>query len=448
VKTLAAARAKSSAAGSPARLARASAVIGCVALVAWTGCTSLQKRANADVPVWKNRPGGALSVAYTRDLVANSRAHGEPYERGQPALDQRGRRVFVGSSDGGLYALNAAQGDVLWRFETLSYVQCRPHYDAAEDVVYFGSHDGALYRVHAGDGALDWRLSTRSEIGREPVVHGELIYFANANDTLIAARRKTGEIVWTHHRSPAAGMEVAGYSGPALAYGRAYMGFSDGTATAFDAATGQEVWQPVDLATEAEEALGEPPKYLDVDTTPVPISTSSGDAVVFGSYVGGVYALDADLGTLLWSNSDVTGVSDLALYQQPAHRRGGVERPARSYVIVSTGTSGLWALDPETGNEVWRREVPRGGISGPAFVAGALLVNSTQLGTFLVSPVDGSLIDGIHSDLGLSGAPAGSGERAFVLTNGGTLLALEISTPGEFETAPGHAAPSPFPYGP
>jgi len=423
------------------------AAVGLLLLGGSAACGSLQKRANAEQPVWKERPGGALSVAYTRDLVANSRAHGEPYERGQPALDTRGRRVFVGSSDGGLYALSAPLGEVLWRFETMSYVQCRPHYDPVDDVVYFGSHDGALYRVRAGDGKLDWRLSTRSEIGREPTLAGRLIYFANANDTLIAARKDSGEIVWTHHRSPAAGMEVAGYSGPTLAFGRVYMGFSDGTATAFDAASGQEAWQPVDLATEAEEALGEPPKYLDVDTTPVAVSTRAGDMVIFGSYAGGVYALDADLGTLLWSNADVAGVSDLALFQQPSYVRGGIQRPARELVIVSSGTSGLWALDPETGQEVWRREVPRGGVSGPAFVQGALLLNSSQLGTFLVSPVDGSLIDGLHTDLGVSGAPAAFGRRAFVLTNGGTLLALDINAPGPFAVPPGHATPSPFPYG-
>lgn len=423
------------------------AAVGLLLLGGSAACGSLQKRANAEQPVWKERPGGALSVAYTRDLVANSRAHGEPYERGQPALDTRGRRVFVGSSDGGLYALSAPLGEVLWRFETMSYVQCRPHYDPVDDVVYFGSHDGALYRVRAGDGKLDWRLSTRSEIGREPTLAGKLIYFANANDTLIAARKDSGEIVWTHHRSPAAGMEVAGYSGPTLAFGRVYMGFSDGTATAFDAASGQEAWQPVDLATEAEEALGEPPKYLDVDTTPVAVSTRAGDLVIFGSYAGGVYALDADLGTLLWSNADVAGVSDLALFQQPSYVRGGIQRPARELVIVSSGTSGLWALDPETGQEVWRREVPRGGVSGPAFAQGALLLNSSQLGTFLVSPVDGSLIDGLHTDLGVSGAPAAFGRRAFVLTNGGTLLALDINAPGPFAVPPGHATPSPFPYG-
>ncbi len=47
----------------------------------------------------------------------------------------------------------------------------------------------------------------------------------------------------------------------------------------------------------SEEALGEPPKYLDVDTTPVAILDGGGETPWFlGSYAGGVYALDADLG--------------------------------------------------------------------------------------------------------------------------------------------------------
>lgn len=422
--------------------------VGLCAVGLFAACSNLPTRANAENPVWKRRPGGALAVAYTRDLVANSRAHGEPYERGQPGLDLRGRRVFVGSSDGALYALSAPLGEVLWRFETMSYVQCRPLYDGSEDVVYFGSHDGALYKVGARDGKLHWRLSTRAEIGREPVLGGDLLYFANANDTLIAAERKTGKIAWTHHRSPAAGMEVAGYSGPLLAFGRAYMGFSDGTATAFDPTTGEEKWQPVDLATEAEETLGEPPKYLDVDTTPIAIDEADIDLVVFGSYAGGVYGLDAELGTLIWANPEVRGVSDIALYEQPAYRRDGLVRPARRLILVSTGVSGFWALDPKTGREVWRREVPRGGVSAPAFVDGAVLVNSSQLGTFLVSPVDGSLIDGIHFDLGVSGSPAGHGRRAFVMTNGGTLLALDVSVPASYREPPHYGAAEPFPVVP
>src|SRR5262249_8467832 len=150
----------------------------------------------------------------------------------------------------------------------------------------------------------------------------------------------------------AMGMEVAGYSGPEVAFGRVYMGFSDGTATAFDAVSGDERWQPVDLAGEAEQVLGEVPKYLDVDTTPIATSIGAGNIVIFGSYAGGVYALEAESGVMVWSNTSVLGVSDLELWQQPAAVRDDTQHAARRLLLVSTGTTGLWALDPETGQEV------------------------------------------------------------------------------------------------
>jgi outer membrane protein assembly factor BamB len=377
-----------------------------------------------------------MRVEYSRDLIAPSRKTGEPYERGEPEIDPLGRRVFVGSSDGGLYALSAPMGNTIWRFETLSFVQSAPLYDRKSDSLYFGSHDGALYKIAAESGELRWRFDTRAEVARRPVLSGGLVYFANANDTVIAADAETGQIRWTQHRTPAMGMEIAGHSGPVLHNGYVYMGFSDGTATAFDAVTGDERWQPVDLAAEAEEAIGDVPTYLDVDTSPEIVQTATGEVAVFGSYVGGVYALDAKVGTLLWSNTAVRGVSDVSYWEQPARRNDGIERPKRRLLLVSTGTTGLWALDPEDGTEIWRRSLPVGGVSRPVAAAGAILINASQLGTYLLSPVDGSLIDGIHFDAGAWSTPAAFGRYAYTLTNGGSFLALRIEVPSAEIDAP------------
>ncbi len=422
------------------RLARQRTVLGLcsLSLLLTLSCGTLRRRANADLPVWKHRAGGVLSINYSRDLVADSRAKGEAYERGQPELDIEGKRVFVGSSDGGLYALSAPRGKILWRFETLSFVQSAPLYDPQENVLYFGSHDGALYKVEADSGKLLWRLSTRAEVARRPVLRQGRVFFSNANDTLIAANARTGRIAWSHHRTPAAGMEVAGYSGPAVSGGLVYMGFSDGTAMAFDAETGQERWAPVSLAAEAEEQLGELPKYLDVDTTPEVLEIPGEKIAVFGSYAGGVYALDAEMGTLLWSQPRAAGVSDLSFYSQPAYEEDGVVQPRRELILVATGTTGLWALDPETGHSVWRQELPLGGVSGSAFLHGAVLFNASQLGTFLLSPIDGSIIDGLHFDQGVSSAPAAHGLRAFVMTNGGSLLSLDVTPPRSGSRVPNY----------
>ena len=416
----------------PSALRRSMAGLSLAGLgLANAGCSSFRSAANAEGPVWKHHAAGVIQLEFTRKLVAPSRKDGEPYERGQPEIDAAGKRVFVGSSDGGLYAIHANSGETIWRFQTLSYVQSRPLYNANEDALYFGSHDGALYKVAARSGALVWRLSTNAEIARQPILRGDSLYFANANDTLIAADRVTGKTLWTYHRTPAAGMEVAGYSGPAVGSGLVYMGFSDGTATAVDAKTGEERWQPVDLASEAEEARGEVPKYLDVDTTPLLTTIQAGPVAIFGSYEGGVYALDAELGTQIWSNTQAHGVSDLELWEQPSYERDGQFFPGRRLVLVSTGTQGLWALDPDTGEEIWRRDLPHGGVSHPVAVAGAILIGASQLGLYLLSPIDGSLIDGIHLDAGASGTPAALGRRAYLLTNGGQFLGLSINAPGD-----------------
>ena len=407
-----------------------------VFLFAALGCDTLRSGAHPDLPPFVTRPNGALNVIYERSVLAESRRVGEPYERGQAELDRGGKRVFVGSSDRGLYALRVEDGSVLWRFETLGFVQCAPLYDPSEDVVYFGSNDGALYKVQARDGKLLWRFMTSAEVGRRPVLSGGTLFVANANDTILALDPKTGALRWHQHRTPAMGMEVAGYSGITLFRGKLYSGFSDGNVIAFDPATGAERWQPVDLAAEVEAQTGEAPRYLDVDTTPVPDTLATGPVVFVASYAGGVFALDAETGTQVWSNPGVQGVAELVLWTQVARRDPPAS--ARHLLIASSGTSGLWALDPETGAEVWRRSLPSGGVSAPVALSGALLVSTTRLGIFLISPLGGDLIDGIHMADGSAMTPAAEGTRAFVLTNGGSLMALRV-TPPMFESEPNRA---------
>jgi outer membrane protein assembly factor BamB len=134
------------------------------------GCGAVSSGAHPDQPPFVQRPNGALAVVYQRELLAQSRIAGEPYERGQAEVDPHGKRVFVGSSDRGLYALRAEDGSVIWRFETLGFVQSAPLYDRSENVVYFGSNDGALYKVKADDGELVWRFMTNAEVARRPVL--------------------------------------------------------------------------------------------------------------------------------------------------------------------------------------------------------------------------------------------------------------------------------------
>ena len=395
------------------------------------GCENLSG-ANPALPLWVHHPNGAMNVVLRRGVTITERATGEAYEHGRAEIDPVKRRVFVGSSDGGLYALRADDGRGLWRFETLGPVQCEPLYDPIEDVVYFGSNDGALYKVAAFDGKLLWRFSTNAEISRRPVLKKGLLYVVNANDTIIAIETATGKIRWTQHRRPAFGMEIAGYAGPLVTDDRVYVAFSDGRVAAYDPNDGADRWPLVDLSAEAEHSQGDVPRYLDVDTTPIADTITAGKVVYVASYAGGVFALDATMGGRVWANDRASGVTQLTLWEEPSHEpRDGVGPwvPARKLLLASSGTTGLWALSVEDGREIWRRSLPDGGVSAPVPIAGAVMVSTTRYGVFLFSPLDGGVIDGLDLSNGVSMVPGVYGRRAFVMSNGGVLLAIHVDPP-------------------
>ena len=395
-------------------------------------------KVNPEVPSWYSRPSGSMSVFVHRTLTAPSRAQGEDWERGKPEIDAAHDRVFVGSSDHGLYALRAGDGSTLWRFETLNVVQSEPLYDPEMDYVYFGSNDGALYCVSAATGKMIYRFDTGAEVSKKPVRAGENLFFSNASDFLFSIDRRTGKPRWQVHRTPALGMEISGHAG--AAYDRAsnyvFMAYSDGHVIAYDGRDGSEKWTPVDLSAEAEQSAGEAPRYLDADTTPLLDDHPQGRVVYVSSYAGGVYALDATTGARVWSNDKAIGVTDLVLWREAAHRpnpngpdKDGPLVPERKLLIASSATYGLTGLDPYTGRVVWRNKVPEGGITAPVPLAGAILVGTSRYGLFLMSPRNGKVIDGIDLGTGFAQTPAAFGGRAYAMTNAGTFLGVAVAPP-------------------
>lgn len=431
------------------------------ALLAATGCGAFEfsgARANDGVnpekPIWFGRPGGAMSVVVHRELSIESKELGERYQHGRPAIDGKSHRVFIGAADHGMYALRAGDGETIWRFETLSAVQSEPVYDEELDMVFFGSHDGAFYGVRAFDGTLVFRYDTGAEVSRAAVRRGETLYVTNAADTLFALDRRSGKEKWRARRNSALGMEIAGYAGPTVAGDLVVQAFSDGNVTAYDAQTGQERWSPVDLAVDGESAEGDGAKYLDVDTTPALATHTQGPIVLVAAYATGVYALDAQTGARVWWNDQMTGVTDLMVYRDAARvvpevvlaadGQGPLPRdaalpvsPARQIVVVSSASTGLAGIDAESGRTLWRNKVPEGGISAPVQCEGAIVVGTTRYGLFLVSPLNGKVIDGVDLGPGFSETPGVLGARIYTMTNQGTFLGLHVLAPGRRPTSPG-----------
>ena len=405
-----------------------------VALAAAFGCAKKQAVSNPEAPMWLHRPSGALHVMFDRLLVAEQGTSAKVgLEKSVPAIDPKHARIFVGTSDHGLYAVRAGDGSVIWRYQTAGAVESEPLYDAESDTVYFGSDDDGLYAVRAKDGGLLWRYTTSAEVQKHPVMvtRGDgrrALVFVNAADSVYEADAATGAPIWKRLRTPALGLEVAGHAGIAVDRDRVYAAFSTGKVAAYDVDTGQDKWPEVDLSSSTGAAVEEgEQQYFDVDTTPV----VRGERVFVASVANGVYALDATGGAQIWNRKEAEGVSWLTYWSEPRHRdvETGVEIPDRALLICGSGTTGLWALDPKSGEVRWRKKGPRGAFSYPVLLGGALLVTSTKLGLYLFDPLHGEVIDGVDPGTGFSGGAAAYENRAFVLTNSGYLMGLEVVPP-------------------
>lgn len=101
--------------------------------------------------------------------------------------------VLCGSHDGRLYALSAVDGTDFWTdpFPTGNYIFASPAFDPQTGYVFIPSYDGILYAINAADGKEVWRQfvgPTRAT----PAVYDGIVYTAHTSSFLNAFEVETG----------------------------------------------------------------------------------------------------------------------------------------------------------------------------------------------------------------------------------------------------------------
>jgi eukaryotic-like serine/threonine-protein kinase len=152
--------------------------------------------------------------------------------------------VFFGSGDGNVYALNAAAGDLKWKFKTGDVVHSSPA--VAAGTVFIGSWDTYFYALDAATGNEKWHFKTgddpdiHNQIGIQssPLVENGLVYFGCRDSNLYALDAQSGSKKWIYNNK---GSWVI--VSPVLKEGKLYFATSDsGMFHAVDANTGSEIY--------------------------------------------------------------------------------------------------------------------------------------------------------------------------------------------------------------
>jgi outer membrane protein assembly factor BamB len=124
--------------------------------------------------------------------------------------------VYVGSSDGKLYALNASTGAFKWNYTTSNWIVSSPA--VANGVVYVGSYDHNLYALNASTGAFKWDYTTGGSIVSAPAVANGVAYVGSYDKNLYGLDASTGNLLWSSTTGDAI------ESSPAIVDGKVYVG--------------------------------------------------------------------------------------------------------------------------------------------------------------------------------------------------------------------------------
>ena len=192
-----------------------------------------------------------------------------------------GSRLIVSSVDGTVTAYDRQNGRELWQLRTRGKVESSPL--AIGNVVYFGATDGRLFAVYVRTGRIKWAYDTGGRINASPSVNkgrvcittyagsifclsarnghkiwrryirrnfalyesfyaspsqdGYGLYTISRSGKVVALRASNGHLLWTHN------LNTTGYSTPAVAHGRVFVGDFHGTLHAYAAASGRELWR-------------------------------------------------------------------------------------------------------------------------------------------------------------------------------------------------------------
>ncbi|MFJ9448232.1 PQQ-binding-like beta-propeller repeat protein [Kitasatospora sp. NPDC101235] len=275
-----------------------------------------------------------------------------------------GGTAYVGTTEGAVYAVDAATGEQKWRFDAKGPVPKAPAVDAGMVYVAGG---GRMYALDAATGKPKWDFATRpannTQPGLAPAADDGTVYIADPEGVLHALDGTTGTNKWDFGTN--GGGDVAVIDG--MVYVSAG---GKGGVMALDVSTHTYLWRIEDPAAVLPPTPGPGGKiyissrdkiyvkergHIDETAWETGIGFLSPTAVddngVYVVNMSAVMGLNAATGTTKWTFSpedEPTGpIASVA---------GSIPQTADGTVYVTTSHS-LVAIDTATGKQKWQTEL-------------------------------------------------------------------------------------------
>ena len=249
-------------------------------------------------------------------------------------------QVVIGDSDGMVYAVEAETGDLIWSHETggeiagAANVWVRPNQGTR---LLIGSYDSKVHCLNADTGDPVWAFETGSYVNGTPAVSGDICAFGGCDAFVYVLRLSDANVV--------AKIDTGSYvaSSVVLDEGRLYTGNFDGRFMCGSVADANQVW---DVALENSEIYSS--------------AAVTREYVIFGDRHNVVHCLRRDTGETVWTFKALGTVDSSPVV-------------AGDKVVFGSDDGRLYVVGLADGQKQWSYEVGKPIQSSPA-VAGHRIV--------------------------------------------------------------------------
>lgn len=287
----------------------------------------------------------------------------DPADRYQSALEMKSALLKAARQTGQLSSIakaasksNSREEGIkpVWSFQCEDEIRGTPLYH--QNRIYVGSYDHNLYALDAADGSFVWKYPADAGIVSKPAVYENNVFFGSEDHRLHVVSTRTGKVVWTYFTDGPI------RSSPHIAEGHIFIGSDDSQLHAVNIMSGRRAWT-VDLggAVRSTALVYQDHVYVGTEAgdfycldfggavkwrfsarravTSSPVIYQG--VVYFGSLDSTLYALDAKSGWVIW--------------------RFRLEKPTISTPwimenMIFTGAvdNDIYCIDANSAKEIWR----------------------------------------------------------------------------------------------
>ncbi|MBU0914478.1 MAG: outer membrane protein assembly factor BamB [Gammaproteobacteria bacterium] len=217
-------------------------------------------------------------------------------------------KVFAASRAGLVMAFDRESGDRLWTFDvrddgTGSFLDGLKFWNSVTarvsggvsvgyDKVFVGTENGDVVALNPDTGELVWRVKVKGEVIASPAAGEGYVLVNTSAGYLFALHPDTGEQRWMHEQESAL-LSLRGTSEPVIASGGVIFGSGAGKVSVLIADKGVLAW---DAAIAVPKGATDLSRMVDVDATPIVV-----DGTVYAiAFNGELVALELRTGRVMW----------------------------------------------------------------------------------------------------------------------------------------------------